>query len=83
MASPAWFAAIVHVPCATRCTVVAAGMVQIEAVSELNVTVRLDDAVADTVKSGSFTAFAPSAPNVIVWPDLPTVKLRETCGAAL
>jgi hypothetical protein len=83
LAFPAWFAAIVQVPCATRCTVVAVGIVQIEAVRELKVTARPEEAVAETVKSGSFTAFAASAPKVIVWLALPTVKLRETCGAAL
>jgi len=82
LALPAWFAATVQLPSVRRVTVVP-DTEQTPPVSELNVTVSPDDAVADTVKGGSLTAFATRAPNVMVWLALVTVKPRETCGAAL
>ena len=51
-ASPAWFAAIVHVPAATIDTVVPL-TVQTAVVEDEKATVRPDVAVADTVKSTS------------------------------
>jgi hypothetical protein len=82
VALPDWSAAIVHVPAATIVTVFPE-TVQTAVVSELKVTVSPELAVADTVNGGSPKFFPGSAPNVIVWLCVPTVKLRETCGAAL
>ena len=74
---------MVHVPCEGPGVTVVPETEQLLAVCEVNATVSPDDAVAEIANGGSLTAFADSAPNVIVWFAFPTVKLRDTCGAAL
>ena len=65
MASPDWSAAIVHVPAATRVTVVP-DTVQTGVVADVKVTVSPDVAVAVTVNGGSPKALVASAPNEMV-----------------
>jgi len=47
------------------------------------VTASPELAVAERPKGGSPKIRLGNAPKVMVWPDLPTLKLCETCGAAL
>ncbi len=71
-----------HVPAATSVTVVP-DTVHTPVVNDVNVTVRLELAVALTVNAASPYVLFPSAANVIVWPAWATVKLCVTCAAAL
>jgi hypothetical protein len=80
--SPAWLAAIVHVPTPTIVTVVP-DTVQTAVVSELNATVNPELAVALTVNGMSPNTLSGSGLKVIVCDWEATVKLRETCGAGL
>jgi hypothetical protein len=80
--SPAWLAAIVHVPTPTIVTVLT-DTVQTAVVSELNVTVNPELATALTVNGTSPNTLSGSGLKVIVCDCDATVKLRETCGAGL
>ena len=74
--SPAWEAVIVQEPAPVRWTVEPA-TVQFPLATK--VTVRLEDAVALTAKSGSPKFLFASTPNVIVW--LP-LAIENVCGIA-
>jgi hypothetical protein len=73
---------IVQVPADTSVTVVPE-TVQTGVVLEVNVTVRPELAVADTVNGGSLAFLFGSAAKLIVWFAFATVKDCDTCGAAL
>lgn len=79
---PVWFVAIVQVPSATMVTV-EPEMVQTGVVVEVNVTARLDEAVADTVNGAEPKPLPASAAKVIVCVPLDTVNDCVTCVAAL
>jgi hypothetical protein len=73
---------MVQPPAPTIVTVVPE-TVQTLVVDDVNVTVRPELAVADTVNGGSPKFLPPSAPKLIVWLAWSTLKLCATCGAAL
>ena len=80
MLSPAWDAVIVQEPDPVMWTVDPA-IVQLPLAA--NVTVKPEDAVALTVKSGSPGVFGPRGPNAIVWSILAIENVCGTSGAAL
>ena len=82
VASPPWFAVMVHMPAATRVTV-DPDTVQTAVVVEANVTGSPEVAVAETVKGGSVAARLGSGGKSIVWLPLKTVKVCATWGAGL
>ena len=73
---------MVHVPVATSVTVVPLTVHFVGVVVE-NVTVSDDVAVALRRNGASASVLGASAPNVIVWATLVTLKLWLTVGAAL
>ena len=79
---PAWSAAIVQVPAATR-VIVKPLTVQTAGVVELRVTARPDEAVGVTVSGDWARVLLEIAAKVIVWLTLLTLKLRVTVGAGL
>ena len=81
VALPAWVAWTVHVPTATRVTVVPERL-HTPVVCELNDTVRPDVAVALTLNADVPKDLFDRAPKVMVWVRFVTWKLWLTDGAA-
>ena len=81
---PAWFAWIVQEPAATRVTVapLVPVAVQIVGVSDVKVTVSIDEAVALTVNGALPKVLPANGPNVMLFCARPTVMFCVTCGAA-
>ncbi len=79
---PAWSACSVHVPVVTRVTLVPL-TVHTLVVSDENVTVRPEDAVAETVTGDCTSVVLPIAGKVIVCAAFVTLKLCCTLGAGL
>jgi len=75
---PPWLAVIEHWPCATRCTTPPEVTVHTLPVVEANVTARLDEADALTLKSGSPSCRFTGDAKVMDWFLKPLAALAES-----